>query len=83
MMSATERPAARVGMSWDRKAGPGLVQKVGIAGRIVLVGLVIHFQHLKAKFNCCHLEQRTKINPPKSVGLGERAPGRARTKSLT
>ena len=70
-------------MSWDRKAGPGLVQKVGIAGRTVLVGVVIHFQHLKVKFNCCHLERRTKINLPKSVGLGERAPGRARTKSLT
>ena len=43
LMSATERPAARVGMSWDRKAGPGLVQKVGIAGRTVLVGVVINF----------------------------------------
>ena len=73
-MSATERPAARVGMSWDRKAGPGLVQKVGIAGRTVLVGVVIHFQHLKAKFNCCHLERRTKVNLPKVSWLRRARP---------
>ena len=65
-------------MSWDRKAGPGLVQKVGIAGRTVLVGVVIHFQHLKAEFNCCHLERRTKINLPKVSWL-RRARPRARS----